>query len=326
MDPLARSAQYAKLVEERLGKVLSDVEPASLGEAVRHYPLAGGKRFRPALAMAACEAVGGTADAALPLACAVEMVHNFSLVHDDIMDRDPVRRGLPAVHVKFGEPAAILAGDTLFAVAFEEIARLRCPPAVRVDILADFARATRVLCEGQQMDMEFAGREVGREEYLEMIYRKTAALYETAARNGALCGGGSHAAVEALSAYGRAFGMAFQVRDDLLGVVSTEKKTGKPKESDIRNGKRTLILLTALQNADDEQRALLESTVGNANATPARVARVHEIFLETGAVDDAVKLTERYHQEAVEALEPLPANPAREFLVRLAEHAGRREA
>lgn len=326
MDALKDVSDYAKLVEARLASVLGDVVPDTLREAVQHYPLAGGKRLRPALALIAAEAVGGSREGALPLACAVELAHNFSLVHDDIMDRDAMRRGMPAVHVRYGEPAAILAGDTLFSIAFQEIARLRASPAVRVDVLNDFAHAMRVLCEGQQMDMEFAKKRVSREEYLDMIYRKTARLYETACRNGALVGGAAHDAVDALAAYGKAFGMAFQIRDDLLTVVSDQRKTGKPRESDIRNGKRTIVLLTALENADGDQRALIESTVGNAGASSLQIQRVIEVFLDTGAVDDAVKLAGEYLREGTEAVAGLTPSRPRELLLALAEFAGKREA
>jgi geranylgeranyl diphosphate synthase type I len=326
MDWRQALQECAGLVDREMPRVLGDLEPATLRAAAMHYPGLGGKRLRPALAMLACEAAGGKREDALYAGIAVELVHNFSLVHDDIMDRDELRRGQPAVHVKWGEPAAILAGDALFAKAFEAVDLAPVGADLKAAMLHELAVATRKLCEGQQRDMELqAAVGASPAEYFEMIHGKTGRLYECAARLGGLSARAPTARVDALATYGKALGRGFQVRDDVLGVVGDEAKLGKPWGSDVRNGKRTLIYLTALQRAQGADAEALRSTVGNAEASKAEVERVVQAFRSTGALDEAQRLGRAAAAEAIAALRALPASGARGALEDFARFSVERE-
>ncbi|RLF43554.1 MAG: polyprenyl synthetase family protein, partial [Thermoplasmata archaeon] len=228
-----------KEINEAIEAYLQNGEPRKLYQAMQHLPLAGGKRLRPILAIISCEAVGGNGKKAIPFGVALELIHTFTLVHDDIMDRDEERRGIPSVHKKFGEATAILAGDALFAKAFEVVSEVKENVGILVKNIATMARE---ICEGQQMDMSFEEmEEVSEESFLKMIEKKTAKMFEHAAYGGAIIGGGSDEETLALRSYGRNLGMAFQIGDDCLDVIG--KKIGKPVGSDIREGKKTLMFI-----------------------------------------------------------------------------------
>ncbi|HUR67953.1 MAG TPA: polyprenyl synthetase family protein [Candidatus Thermoplasmatota archaeon] len=305
-----------------LAPCFDQVAPPRLREAVRWYPDAGGKRLRPVMAMLACEAAGGSAEDALPVALAVELVHNFSLVHDDIMDRDATRRGRPTVHTKWDEATAILAGDVLFARAFEVLTQIPDAAAHR-DASRLLSEAIRRICEGQAYDVQFERQErVTTQDYLDMIRGKTALLFEAAARGGAVTAPRHDAqAVSALSIYGECFGMAFQVADDLLDVTGDPKAIGKPWGSDIRAGKRTILVLDALERATPEQARPLRAALGRADATDTEVRAAVDVLRASGAIAAAEKLRDAYAKRADEALHALPASPAREHLRALNEWA-----
>ena len=324
MDAALKQALDARraLVDDALRTAFDDLRPERLRDATKWYPDAGGKRLRPVMAMLACEAAGGTAEAAVPVALAVELVHNFSLVHDDIMDRDGTRRGRPTVHVKWDEPTAILAGDVLFARAFEALARIP-DPAAHQDAARLLSRAVTQLCEGQALDVMFEARDdVTVEAYLQMIRLKTAVLFEAATRGGAIASlKRSTLAVEALSTYGEAFGMAFQVADDLLDVTADAKTLGKPWGSDVRAGKRTFLVLDALAGADPRQRAALEGVLGKQDATDAEVRDAVRVMDATGALARGEALRDQWAAHARNALARLPPSPARETLKALNDWA-----
>ncbi len=233
--------------------------PPRLVEAVSYSLFAGGKRLRPALALGACEMVCGTDDPALPVACALEMVHTYSLIHDDLpaMDDDDLRRGRPTSHKVFGEATAILAGDALLTMAFEAAARTGS--AV---IVTELARAAGVagMVGGQQMDMDAEGRDVTLAELRGIHACKTGALIRSAARCGALAGGADAAQLDALSAYGDSLGLAFQIADDLLDVTGDAEKLGKATGADAAHVKATYPSLLGLEEA----RRLARQTIENA--------------------------------------------------------------
>ena len=303
------------LVDDALIRAFDDLRPAQLKDATKWYPDAGGKRLRPVMAMLACEAAGGTAEAALPVALAVELVHNFSLVHDDIMDRDATRRGRPTVHVKWDEPTAILAGDVLFARAFEALARIHDPSAHQ-EAARLLSRAVTQLCEGQALDVLFEARDdVTVEEYVQMIRLKTAVLFEAATRGGAVASPKvTPPVVHALATFGEAFGMAFQVADDLLDVTADAKTLGKPWGSDIRAGKRTFLVLDALAGAKAQQREVLERVLGQQDATDAEVQEAVAVMEATGALARGEALRDQWAAHARNSLARLPASPARDTL------------
>lgn len=326
MEWQAAVKECAALLDRELPRVLADLEPRSLREAAEYYPKLGGKKLRPALAMLACEAAGGKREDALHAGIAVELVHNFSLVHDDIMDRDSTRRGQPAVHVKWDEATAILAGDALFAKAFEALDRAPVPAEQKAAMLHEVALATRKLCEGQQRDMELAkDPKATPQAYFDMIYGKTGRLFEAATRLGGLSARADAKRVEALAAYGKGLGRGFQVRDDVLGLTAPEEKTGKPWGSDVRNGKRTVIALLALERAKGPDAAVLRTRLGDHTATKEQVEDVIAVFRHTGALDEAQRLAVQASQEAITALQALPKSGARDALENLARFSVERD-
>jgi geranylgeranyl diphosphate synthase type I len=267
------------------------------------------------MAVLACEACGGRAEDALPIALAVELVHTFSLVHDDIIDCSSTRRGRAAVHVKWDEPTAILAGDVLFALAFGVLART--PDAeVHREAAALLFAAVLHLCQGQAMDIAFETAEgVTAQQYFRMIRGKTACLFETATRGGALAAP-RHIVphVDALAAYGHAFGMAFQLADDLLNVTGDPQRIGKPWGSDVRLGKRTLLVVAAQECATPCQRSTLMRVLGQVDASDVEVAQVVEIFRRTGALARTKAARDVHTRRAHDALQALPQSETRKML------------
>jgi geranylgeranyl diphosphate synthase type I len=201
MDVVKEINTRAKRLNVQIMSYLDGENDSKLMRAVRHYPEAGGKRLRPMLAQVVAEAVGKAGDRALPFACSLEIIHNFTLVHDDVMDNDLVRRGRPAVHVLFDMPTAIIAGDALFARAFEIITDTEVPPQNIKQLIRSTAHTVWLIAEGQQEDMDFENipaEELAMEDYMSMINKKTAVLFECAAEGGALIAGGTEAQVTAM--------------------------------------------------------------------------------------------------------------------------------
>lgn len=245
MDAEARLATYAELADARLAEILSmdRGEPTPLKEAMAYAVLGAGKRVRPALAMASAEAVGAKTEAALDAGCAVELVHCFSLVHDDLpaIDNDDLRRGRPSCHVKFGEAIAILAGDALFALAFDVIASASPKPDAGIQAMKLLAEASGPagLVGGEVSDILAEGRSVGKPEIQSIHSRKTGSLIRAACEIGAIFGGGSDDQIEALGQFGSHAGLAFQISDDLLNELSTSAALGKNVGSDRQRQKAT---------------------------------------------------------------------------------------
>ncbi|MBS7620428.1 polyprenyl synthetase family protein, partial [Candidatus Bathyarchaeota archaeon] len=217
--------------------------------AARHLLESGGKRIRPYILLKSCEIVGGDPNNAISFAAAVELLHNFSLIHDDIMDNDPLRRGVPTVHVKWGIPIAITSGDLLFAKTYESILKgKKISPLTHdrfIECIERITTATISICEGQAMDLSFQSSDVGEDDYLKMIDGKTASLFKACAEIGGIVGGGESTEVRILGEFAWNSGVAFQLIDDYLGLIGDEKTLGKPVGSDIREGKKTLIIIHA---------------------------------------------------------------------------------
>lgn len=236
-----------------------------------HYSLtAGGKRLRPVLVLAFCRACGGDVQKALPVACALEMVHTYSLIHDDLpcMDNDDLRRGKPTNHVIYGECTATLAGDALQAEAFRTILESALPVEARAECARLLAEAAGIdgICGGQQLDMEGDGKLLCRDQLIEIHTRKTAAMIRAACRMGIACGNGSAEQIQAAETYAQALGLAFQIRDDMLDVISTNEELGKPIGSDAEEQKTTFMSLYGLEQCRSEVHALTEQAaeaVGN---------------------------------------------------------------
>jgi geranylgeranyl diphosphate synthase type I len=331
MDVLKYLQEYAKLVEREIDRWFPpDVKPEILAKASRHLLEAGGKRLRPCLALVSCEAVGGKKEDALETAAALELLHNFTLIHDDVMDRDEFRRNVKTVHTLWGEPVAIIAGDALFAKVFEAMAanakRLGLSSDRTAELFDTISKASFEICQGQALDMLFESREdVSEAEYLQMISSKTGALIEASAKIGALLGQGKPEQAKALAEYGRLIGMAFQICDDVLGVVGKREKFGKPIGSDIREGKRTLLVVRALGMASSEDRETLLRALGNRQASESEVRKAIEALQRTGAIDYAMSKARGFVAEAKSKLDMLPDSESKQFLLELADFTIERE-
>ena len=316
----------ADFFNKELEKFLSKGEPETLYDAVRHLPLAGGKRLRPSLAILSCEAISGDVRNVMPLAIALELIHNFTLVHDDVMDKSKLRRNIPAVHIKFGEPTAIIAGDLLFTKAFEAMHGISGDLSVFKNVELGLIDCSREISEGQQLDMEFEKRQnVAEDEYLNMILKKTAVLFMYAAEAGAILGGGTREQINALNEYGKSLGLAFQIHDDYLDMSSDEKTLGKDIGNDIRNGKKTLIAVHCMNNVYGDDKKLFGKIFGNLKATEEEVKQVYNLFNEVGSVEYAKNTAMNYCDKAKKALEVIPDSDAKQILLELAEYSIKRE-
>ena len=236
MDLEAFLTERAKIFDQSLNGNLSHHEPKIIYDAIRWIPLSGGKRLRPILTMLSCETVGGLPEKTIPLGVALEYLHNSTLIHDDIIDKDQWRRGLQTTHKKFGLPMAIIAGDALIGETYRMLSYM-APPEMKAvtfkEIIRSIADAAKNFYEGEAMDIEFGSRfDVSLSEYMVMIEKKTAQLYWLAGKGGALIGKGSREQVENLASYGRYFGIMFQTKDDLLNILYRSKNTRKTNDGE----------------------------------------------------------------------------------------------
>ena len=274
---------YRQMAEAEIAQCFrgsEKLEHHRLLEAMRYSLLAGGKRVRPVLVLAFCAACGGEPEKALPVAVAAEMLHTYSLIHDDLpcMDNDTLRRGKPTNHVVFGECTATLAGDALQAEAFGTILRAKLPPDVRADCALALANAAGAdgICGGQQLDMEGNGKALSEDQLIDLQSRKTGSLLSAACLMGAIVGGADDRQREAAQVYGAAIGAAFQIRDDMLDELSTTDELGKPVGSDQRERKTTFMSLYGAEKCEKMIARLTE----NAKST------VREAFLDAALLAD----------------------------------------
>jgi len=263
-----------------------------------------GKLLRPSLVLFTCERLGGRLDRALQAAVALELVHNFSLIHDDIQDKDPTRRGCPTVWTRIGIAQAINAGDLLHSMAIGEI--LECG----TEALGVLNQATTAMIEGQAMDLSFEERHVDAAEYLEMIDRKTGALLRCAFELGAICADAPAAVRDKLVSFGRHVGRAFQIRDDMLGIWGDPAITGKPRGSDIRRRKKSFPIAHAFEHADAEDRAALTSVYAAGSIDDGQVSTVMSILQQTHTRRQSEVHVHSDLQQAETILESLPFEPS----------------
>ena len=301
---------------------IGNEEPPNLMDASKQYPYAGGKRMRPAMAVACCGAVGGDRSKAVPLSVAIEYIHNFTLIHDDLMDGDEKRRGMDTIHVNYGMPTAVLAGDALFAKAFQIICDLDIPAEKMREVLRYVSQSVWDLARGQQMDVNNEGQIVTEDVYIETIKLKTSVLFAAAAAGGAIIGGADDATVKAINEYALETGLGFQMYDDYLGVAGDSSKTGKSVGNDIRKGKCTCMITHAIRSIKDP--AVLEefkSILGNMDATDEQCARAKQILEEAGSIDYALNLAKEKVENAIAKISGLPEGEDKEFMIALARYA-----
>jgi geranylgeranyl diphosphate synthase type I len=327
MDVKKELARISKRLDAPIKKYLPFEKPDNLMAATVQYPLAGGKRMRPAMVLAAAGAVGGDKKKAIPLAVAIEYIHNFTLIHDDYMDGDDKRRGMTTIHVGYGGPTAILAGDALFARAFEVIAQLDVPDGVMRDILKVVTKAVWDLARGQQMDVNNEnGNEVTMDEYIETIRLKTSVLFAAGAAGGALAGGADKRTVKAIHEYAMLLGVAFQMFDDVLGLIGDPVKLGKSVGNDVRKGKSTVMVTHALKNIKDRKvMKEFRSVLGKIDASEEEIQKARRIMENAGSVDFAIETATEYTKNAIKKLDRLRPSDDKEFMIALAEFAMKRD-
>lgn len=315
------STDITKTIEEEL----ATITPQNLADASVYLTRAGGKMLRPALTLITAEAVGGARESSLNAAAAIELIHTFSLIHDDIMDQDDTRRGMPSVHKVWGDDVAILAGDTLFSKAFEIIIGSKGTSSDQNNkALATVADACVKICEGQALDMSFEERfDVKQDEYMEMIFKKTGALIAAATKAGAIMGGASDEVIDAMYEYGRLIGLAFQIQDDYLDLVADEETLGKPIGSDIGKGKMTIIAIKGLES--DDSGRLFEILKDTENSQ-SDIDEAIQILTDCGAIEYARNLALESVDQAKEVLEILDDSTSKQILVGIADFVLERSA
>ncbi|MCL1904907.1 MAG: polyprenyl synthetase family protein [Methanomassiliicoccaceae archaeon] len=320
-------AEYSKQLDPYIEKFLPPEKPDNLMAATVQYPKAGGKRMRPAMVLAAAGAVGGDKKKAIPLAVAIEYIHNFTLIHDDYMDGDEKRRGMTTIHVGYGGPTAILAGDALFARAFQVTAELDVPDGVLREVLKVTTKAVWDLARGQQMDVNNEnGEEVTMDEYIETIRLKTSVLFAAGAAGGALIGGADKKTTDAVHEYAMLLGVAFQMFDDVLGLIGDPVKLGKSVGNDIRKGKSTVMVTHALKNIKDEKiMKEFRSVLGKIDASEEEIQKARKILENAGSVKFALDMATDYTNKAIKKLDRLKNSEDKEFMIALAEYAMTRD-
>ncbi len=289
--------------------------PKELYEPANYILSLGGKRLRPAVLLAGHYLFDDHVEDSLPAAFAVEVFHNFSLVHDDIMDAAPLRRGKPTVHIKFGLNAGILSGDVMLVHAYEALSKTKSPRLL--DLIKSFNRMAIQVCEGQQMDMNFETQIVVTiPAYLKMIELKTAVLVACALEIGALIGGAPKEDASALYEFGRNLGLAFQLQDDILDAFGDPKKFGKKPGGDIAQNKKTFLYLKALEVAPAELAERLAALFSSeAKDEAEKIDAVLEIYNQLDIKNLTEKTKEEYWQNSLQALKSVNAHPDRKLLL-----------
>jgi geranylgeranyl diphosphate synthase, type I len=310
----------AKMVSEAIDELLPVVHPGGLYEASRHLVDAGGKRLRPSMLLMAAEAVGGDPSALAPAAVSIELVHNFTLIHDDIMDNAALRRGRPSVHTLWGTSGAILAGDTLYSKAFQILGITPSEPSKLLASMDVLSKTCTAICEGQWLDIEFEDRSrVSEAEYMEMIEKKTGVLYGASASMGAILAGASNEVADALDLFGRLTGMGFQIQDDVLDLTAPENVLGKRRGGDIMEGKKTLIMIHAMDHG------VAVEAFGKKDATPQEIEKALSALEKSGSIEYARNRAVELVENGKRALDILPQTPIKALLLGLADYMVRRK-
>ena len=319
---------YLDQFNDEMSKYLvkRDLKPEPLYDAIRHLPIkGGGKRLRPIMAILSAQAVGGDSKKVMPYGVALEILHSFTLIHDDIMDECDTRRGIPAVHAKWGVPMGILSGDTMFAMIFEILNQVEMDDKMYRSVSQDVAKLAREVCEGQYWDMFFEEQKKIEElQYYHMIERKTATFFEIAMKNGAELGGGEPQQVKKLAECGRLMGLAFQVWDDYLGVTSTDAQLGKPARSDIVNGKKTLAYVSTHAKLDPFDRRQFVDLYKLETKSEKDIADILKFMEKSGGLEFTRSRAREFSSFAKATLADLPETAAKRLLLILCDFASNR--
>ena len=307
------------VVEKEIMKSMDKIRQERLHGAMTHLFTGGGKRFRAILPRLVGEATGSAHEGHYTLGSSIEIIHNFTLVHDDIMDQDPIRRGLNAVHVEYDDATAINAGDAMLAVGFEILADSdEISPENLKFLVQSIGEMVRRVAEGQQEDFDFEQRDyVSEEEYIAMIAGKTSAMFEACAETGAKLAGADSETVENMAEWGLKLGLCFQLMDDLIDITGDTETLGKPAGSDVVQGKKTLIAIHALDSGNDLP--VFSKVYGKGECTDEDLAKAVEELRNNGSIDYAMDRAMRYHSEAHSILDGLESSHALEVLRQLTD-------
>ena len=316
---------YISLIEGGIRDLKFPATPQTLYEPQSYILNNAGKRVRPTLTMLGCGICGEEIEKSLPAALAVELLHNFTLIHDDIMDQAGSRRGEPTVHIKWDLATAILSGDGMFVRAFHELQNLPDDTDFRW-INRVFVEGINKVCEGQALDMEFEERsEVTADEYMEMILGKTAALTAVSLQIGGIVAKASKSDVEKLGLIGNSLGVAFQIQDDYLDVFADQEKFGKKRGGDIYEGKKTFLMVSTLDRCAPEEKEWLIRTLQTRPLSEESVKRVMELYDKYDVATSAGNLLEHHYQKAIKTLETFDESNYKEDLRKLINFLKNRE-
>jgi len=288
-----------QIIKDNIDKINFDQRPQELYDPINYILDLGGKRLRPALCLLACDMVGGDIIKAIPPAMGIEIFHNFTLLHDDIMDEAPIRRGKPTVHQKWNSNVAILSGDTMMALAYEHI--MKAPREVMQEVFSVFNKTAIEVCEGQQYDMNFESQKVVLiSDYIEMIRLKTAVLLAGSLKIGAIIGGASNEDADNLYLFGENLGIAFQLKDDLLDAFSDEDKFGKKTGGDILTNKKTFLYLKAFELAQGKiHDTLKEYFQKDFNDPSQKINEVKKLYKELYVDTLTNREIDKYYDDAM---------------------------
>jgi geranylgeranyl diphosphate synthase type II len=308
------SEELYKIYQDTFSTDHFNFEPKGLYEPVKHIMSIPGKRIRPMLCLMSCEMFGGNIKDALFASYAMEVFHNFTLVHDDIMDKADIRRGHPTVHKVFGTNAGILAGDAMLSYAYKYLCMT--PAKTLVDVLDVFNKTSIEIYEGQQLDVDFETRlDVSEEEYIKMIEYKTSVLLACSLKVGAIIGGASKEDQERIYNFGLYLGLSFQIKDDLLDTFGEQAKVGKRIGGDILNNKKTFLLINALKKASSEDKEHLLHLLDEKNEDK-KIAEVKEIFNLYHIESYTQGRIEKYYQESIKYLDAISTDETSKSVVR----------
>ena len=312
-------SDHRERVEWEIMKSLGKMEQNNLHGAMTHLFKGGGKRLRAILPRLVGEAVGDANEGHYTLGASIEIIHNFTLIHDDIIDQDPIRRGLDAVHVQYDDATAINAGDAMLAVGFEILAESEDIPENRLShLIRSIGKMVRKVAEGQQEDIEFENREdVSEQDYIDMIAGKTSAMFETCARTGAILGNADEDTVENMAQWGLNLGLCFQLMDDLIDITGDTETLGKPAGSDIVQGKMTLIAIHAKKTGEDLPN--FDSVFGSGGSDSDKLSTAVSELEDSGSIEYARGRAMHHHSLAHQCLDNLPSSQAVEILRELTD-------
>jgi geranylgeranyl diphosphate synthase, type II len=291
------------IINQEISSLVMDHEPVELYQPVKYILSIGGKRIRPALVLMACSLFSDQISRAVKPALAIEIFHNFTLLHDDIMDNSALRRGMPTVHEKWNKNIAILSGDVMSILSYRFIAD--CTTEILPDVLELFTTTAQKVCEGQQYDMNYEIRnDINVNDYIQMVTLKTSVLLAASMKLGAIIGGASPMDSDLMYEFGKNLGISFQIRDDMLDIYGDPEKFGKKTGTDIITNKKTFLILKALEVADDKSGKILRKLISTKSIDPEeKIAKIIKIFNQLGIKEMTEVKSKEFYDGALRAFD-----------------------